>query len=363
MKKENFSKNVLAYRKIKKHKNKGKCNIDFAKDAFDIIKHNKRNSVVIVDISSFFDTLNHEYLLKNVNKILEKKYFFRLFLKKDIKYFLKHATEYAYIDLDNHKKEKKITGNSKYIQYNKKYYYCFRDANKQKRRDARKKIKEIIFKNQKKIGIPQGLSVSGVMSNIYMIDFDRKIADYAKKNNAEYFRYSDDIIFIQPINNIHESDKKIKSIFKTLEKEIKSIELNINKEKTQKVTIDCDNPNEKITYLGFHFDGKNIFLKPTTISRYYLSMSKLNRIIHRYFKKNQKKYRTKTTYENGYYQNPPPRGARLRWVATQNRSKQPNFISYFKKSCKIMESPTIERQLRRKVQILNKLIRQKWEKR
>ena len=49
---------------------------------------------------------------------------------------------------------------------------------------------------QKYFGIPQGNSLSGVLANIYAIDFDRRLAELSKEFNGFYQRYSDDFIIV-----------------------------------------------------------------------------------------------------------------------------------------------------------------------
>ena len=44
----------------------------------------------------------------------------------------------------------------------------------------------------------QGSAISAVMSNIYMIKFDKLVNDLITSNNGIYRRYSDDIIIIIP---------------------------------------------------------------------------------------------------------------------------------------------------------------------
>jgi len=58
---------VIAYRKIRTSvgNGHGKCNIDFAKDAFDRIKALGECSVVILDISKYFESLDHA-IIKDV---------------------------------------------------------------------------------------------------------------------------------------------------------------------------------------------------------------------------------------------------------------------------------------------------------
>lgn len=54
---------VIAYRRIPREDgDSGKCNIDFAKEAFEEIKAQGNCVVVALDISSFFDSLDHQLL-------------------------------------------------------------------------------------------------------------------------------------------------------------------------------------------------------------------------------------------------------------------------------------------------------------
>lgn len=64
LKDANLNSNVIAYRSIKKKYNVGKCNIDFAAEAFGEIR--KRESCVSIglDIEQFFNALSHATLKK-----------------------------------------------------------------------------------------------------------------------------------------------------------------------------------------------------------------------------------------------------------------------------------------------------------
>ncbi len=72
----NFNESVVAYRKIpiSKSSDKNKCNIDFAKTTFEFILNNKSKNltVIVADITSFFDNLNHKILKKQWTKVLNK---------------------------------------------------------------------------------------------------------------------------------------------------------------------------------------------------------------------------------------------------------------------------------------------------
>ena len=64
----------VAYRKIPKNDllEGNKCNIEFAADAFQFIRNNRhrRLSVIVADVTSFFDNLDHRLLHKQWKKVL-----------------------------------------------------------------------------------------------------------------------------------------------------------------------------------------------------------------------------------------------------------------------------------------------------
>lgn len=65
LKVNNFCEVPIAYRSLN-----GKCNIDFANEAFSFLKNQKDAFVFVSDFHSFFDSLNHKILKNNLMKIL-----------------------------------------------------------------------------------------------------------------------------------------------------------------------------------------------------------------------------------------------------------------------------------------------------
>ena len=69
-------------------------------------------------------------------------------------------------------------------------------------------------------GIPQGSPISGVLANIYMMEFDLAMKHLIEEeNNGLYMRYSDDIIIVLP--NIEEG--VFKKIYDSIINEINAI--------------------------------------------------------------------------------------------------------------------------------------------
>ncbi|WP_105427123.1 reverse transcriptase/maturase family protein [Neorhizobium tomejilense] len=89
------------------------------------------------------------------------------------------------------------------------------------------------------IGIPQGLSISNVLSSIYMIKFD----EFARSRFA-YFRYVDDILIICPTTHAKRNFRLIKGRLAKIGLECHRLE---DKTKTKIVPL-----SQGVDYLGFH---------------------------------------------------------------------------------------------------------------
>lgn len=257
--KNNINKNVIAYRT-----NLKKSNIHFAKEVFDIIRKYKKCFIMVGDFKSFFDNLEHNYLKKQLCKVLQVEK-----LPEDWYIIYKNITKYCYCELAEILKVLNIS---------------HRDLMEKERiftiEEFRKYRKEnkIIIKKNKELGIPQGSAISAILANVYMIEFDSLLKEYINNLDGEYFRYSDDFIVIIPLkNNITLSE--IKKNIEKIEKKIPN--LKIEEEKTECYIYkenflfsEKNNCKSQLDYLGFSFDGKKIYLRAKTISKYYYRMYK-----------------------------------------------------------------------------------------
>ena len=137
------------------------------------------------------------------------------------------------------------------------------------------KNKKDIKKNISGVGVPQGSPISAVLSNIYMIKFDKDIKRYVTSKGGIYMRYSDDFIIVLP----YERDAEIADFTSYIFSYVESMKglIDLQKEKTScytykdEVIYEGDQPSS-INYLGFLFDGKNIRIRPRAITKYYYRM-------------------------------------------------------------------------------------------
>ena len=188
----NINDNVLAFRKIKNEK-ENLTNIHFASIAFNKICSFDNCSIIAIDFSDFFGTLDHELLKKSIENILEVN-------RLDTDYFniYKSLVNYTYVNKDDLYKlfgiPKNNTKNFNRICSIKDFRTKVRNINNLINRNPKQKL----HLNK---GIPQGTPISALLSNIYMLDFDVKLKNFLDKTNSSYYRYCDDILIITPEMN------------------------------------------------------------------------------------------------------------------------------------------------------------------
>jgi len=307
---------VLAFRSL------GKSNINFAKDAFDSIKSTGNCTVFCTDIESFFDKLDHTYLKKRWMDLYVSNS-----LPEDVYRIFKSLTRYAYTDRESLYQRFNISKNNP---RHDRYRICspseFRSV---------VRTEKFILKNNEKHGIPQGSPISALLSNIYMLKFDQELNNMIKIIGGRYFRYCDDLLIIIP------SEKNL-DIERIVTNEVNHIGLSLNNQKTFTAkfklidgTLKSDRP---IQYLGFNFDGKNITLRSSSLSKYSAKMksavrkaaasrNKINKI------RTRKGLEEKSIYRRSIFKKYSHLGTR-------------NFITYALRSSDIMGSKSIRRQVR-----------------
>ena len=277
LKKNDIENSVIAYRKIPENSgNKNKCNIHHAKEIFEYIQNKGDCVAIIIDISNFFDSLKHRELKKQLCTILNQP----KLSKAEYKIF-KSLTTYRYI-----------------LKNSKEYLELILKIQKRKRTDAEtiyRLGKGSFQKNKSTIGIPQGSPLSGLMANIYLSEFDKKIKNYSQE--VLYKRYSDDIILISDTKKADELFLVIKALLKEYSLSLNPAKVFFNtflyESETGKILLEVKDGNGKsknrkyLDYLGFEFDGKTISIRKKTIQKAYKKA-----------KKKIKKYHLRQTIKN-----------------------------------------------------------------
>ena len=214
--------------------------------------------------------------------------------------------------------------------------------------EFREKVRKsgIVLTNKSKKGIPQGSPLSGLLSNIYMIEFDRLINDRVKSLAGLYRRYSDDLIVLCPLKNLDE----IKNLIIKSVNIICKLEINIPKtdvvifKKDKNGLVQAVNEHKKNThlqYLGFDFDGRNIVIRASSISRYYRKMKK--RIKRTVLQTKHSKFNKSKVLKRKLY-------------GLYSHLGDKNFITYAYRASKINNSNKIKKQVSGHWAYLNKKI-------
>lgn len=314
-----ISKNVLAFRSLHK------SNIEFAYDAFQEIKKRGECSAVALDLSKFFDTLDHSFLKDAWCRLLSTDK-----LPEDHYAVFKAITKYSKVDKEKVYDLMDIPkNNAKYTKKTRKQICSFADFRDKVRKNA------LIISNKANFGIPQGSPISALLSNIYMLNFDIEMKDYVATLGGEYFRYCDDMLFIVP-----QSAKN--NVAGEAEKRLNKLKVSLNTKKTEirefsfaSKKLKCDKP---LQYLGFVFDGQNIFLRSSSLSRYSDRMKRGVRLAKATMKRknNIRKHKgltKKELFKEKIY-------ARYAHVGKRN------FLTYGYRASRIMKSNSIRKQLK-----------------
>lgn len=341
-----LEKSIIAFRKISKicsdGKRKSLCNIHFAKDVFEIISIKKNCTVLCFDISGFFDNLDHEILKENWCNLLGIS-------KLPLDHFkvYKSLTEFASVDKKELYKKLNLSLNSRRL-HKKLDRLCDIETFREEVRKG-----GLIYINKSKKGIPQGSPLSGMLSNIYMMNFDNLFSTKMKEINGHYFRYCDDMIFIFDDSNDATLNIILKIFF-----EIEKMNLKLNHKKTQKIvfkdgTVNKNEPESfnfpsKLQYLGILYNGENIFLRETGLSKFHFKLRKAIRMRSAHYRKLEKNNKHNN---NDIYL----RTLHTRFTYIGNR----NYLSYAFRVAKEFESKNIKRQVRSHFKIFNDYLEKK----
>ncbi|MGE3247334.1 MAG: reverse transcriptase/maturase family protein, partial [Beijerinckiaceae bacterium] len=277
-----LSDSVIAYRRIAKAKGAGgKCNIDHMLDATNRIRALGDCFVIALDISSFFENLDHDRLktlwcrLLGVSRLPDDH--FKVF---------QAITSYSIVEREEVLERlgyygvKRVSARGVPI---KGYLTPAKNIPIQLCRGAefREKIAggsglpSLIKKHLKNYGVPQGSPISDLLANMYLIDFDVEVLERVERLGGTYLRYSDDILMIVPTDEASaiKLELDVRNSINKFGKKLK-----IKEEKSSIVSFKVDGTRQScrrimgakggkgIEYLGFRYDGNAIYLRDSTLS-------------------------------------------------------------------------------------------------
>lgn len=312
-----LSDSVLAFRAL------GKSNVEFAEAAFQSIRKMTDCDVLALDVTGFFDNLDHLHLKAAWASILSESR-----LPADHFNVYKSITRWCWVEqIDAYRQ----LGVSRH------------NPRKDRRRslctasEFRQKIcrPDLLNVNNSGRGIPQGSPISATLSNIYMLDFDIKMSEYAVSCGGAYFRYCDDILLLLPPGDSDQRKHFACELLRQLKLEIQPEKTDEPKFRTTAGALVSDKP---LQYLGFVFDGVNSRIRPGSIARYLDRMARGVKVSEA-----TRKRRNDCRLSRGEQQKPRHMKKLLRKYSYIGRR---NFISYGVRASKTMSSRTIGRQLK-----------------
>ncbi len=195
------------------------------------LKTKHYDSFVKIDVEKFYPSINHDILMK----ILEKK-----------------ITDKATLELIR----KAITQQTVAV-------------------DEENKIK---YGNQQ--GVPQGLSISGILASIYLIHIDDK---YENHTGYAYYRFVDDILVLCKAENIETISQKLVTDLKNIK-----LKAHTHVEGSEKSSYGLVSKGFK--FLGYKFQGRLVTVRETSLDKMYRGINKVFLTHHKYADKKNVQY-------------------------------------------------------------------------
>lgn len=235
---------VIAFRSL------SKSNTDFATEAFTWIASNSPCVAMGFDVKDFFGSIDHAELKRAWAALLDTET-----LPADHFSVYRSITRHSSVELIAARRALHIT----------------RSALKKRDRmcspsDFRKIVRGggLIDVNGLGRGIPQGSPISALLSNLYMFEFDVRIATEVENRGGYYRRYCDDILIVADAKWSTDLEALVAAELQRI-----GLVMQISKTQMRKFSPAADKP---LQYLGLTYDGDRILLRPSGIARHYSKM-------------------------------------------------------------------------------------------
>lgn len=279
---------ILAYRRIPVNSasSSGKCNIHHAKSAFDRIKILGDCCAVVMDISKYFEHLDHARIKRHWRDLLGVSE-----LPDDHYAVFKAITRYWIVDSKKAYEAlgffgTKPSGIPGYLTPKKDMpkQLCGPQEFRDKICGKAAGYPDLIERREKPYGIPQGAPLSDLLANLYLIDFDTEMHEALSSMGGFYMRYSDDLLLIIPgsANNalemMEQARKRIRDFGTDLH--IKEGKCSVHRFQrmaggglSQEHVFPIQKNSSGLSYLGFRFDGERVYLRDGTLSGFWRKAS------------------------------------------------------------------------------------------
>ena len=235
---------VTAFRRI------GENNLTLAKKAFDFIRSNPKCKIVVTDIESFFDNLDHDLLKKTWARFLGDSK-----LPSDHYAVYKAITRYSYVKRHKAYNLFRVRLSGRLNTRGAPLRLCTP-------KEFREKVvgRKLIVSGSSE-GIPQGTSLSPLLSNMYLAEFDLAIYSWVTSRGGRYWRYCDDVLVVVP-------DENAPGILRELDSALERLSLTRSIPKTDEYRSTELKSGKQLQYLGLVFNGSDVVVRSSSIHRY-----------------------------------------------------------------------------------------------
>lgn len=314
LERESLSCSVLAYR------SGSGTNIHHAKSLFEEVSELRDCTVVALDISGFFDNLNHEHLKYELSRLLENER-----LDGHDWTVFRNITRYSWVETED---IDRVLGRKR----TRHGRVCTR-AEFESRIRGRKN--GLVRTHSSDHGIPQGTPISGLYANLYLRSFDLEMTNRLSRDGGSYRRYSDDIAIVLPGEH---DPNEIETWVSEL---LLENQLSLSQAKTESALFHGGRlaSDKAIQYLGFTYDGEEILIRKSSLDNYLRKMRRAIRA--KLIAAKRKDIPSSEVYK------------RKLISRFTHKGEGRNFISYAYKASDVLQSEAIRRQVKDHVHWFN----------
>ncbi|PZQ44092.1 MAG: hypothetical protein DI551_10845 [Micavibrio aeruginosavorus] len=353
---------VLAYRSVSR--NGKRCsNIQFARDAFAFLQTIGKANVSCFDLSKFFDRLDAGVLKANWAAILGSQT-----LPADHETLYRQLTNFTYVEEDDliaefndnfadnprlHKLDPASGGS-------RRNRICDYKQLRALHEDLKSKGGRLIHpKGQLDItGIAQGSSIAGLLSNIFMLEFDVAMKAVMDKLGGLYLRYSDDIFLAYPELSHQEMRIIVGDVLRTC----CGTSVAINDTKTENAIVQTHDGKlvvlkedgktpARIQYLGFHLSSNGVHIRNSSLSKDRGKTVQAIAQAHR--RKDHGKIDTRSIYKTKSH----------RQATTWNPKEEKGFMNYALRVADAFEKPqSLDAQIKKTDKFIRRAVKRRRER-
>lgn len=261
-------------------KGRNLSNVTAAKEVVDFIVDTKGCWIIKGDFKGFFDNLRHSILKRNLLTVLNVPK-----LEPDWQAVIKALTKYRYVD------DWSIKKSLARCNFQSKGPYV---KNREQLGILQNKF-GLHLKGPNQTGIPQGTSLSAVLANVYMCEFDIALKELTRDFGGMYRRYSDDFIVVIPTSQLNDNEcEKFVSKVQTLSSDMTSLVISPDKTKVFKFEFNNNYKNNtvylcgkdrraksKLDYLGFEFNGTEVRMRDKSVYKFHYKSKRAIKLLVR----------------------------------------------------------------------------------